>query len=841
MKVNFEVSAKAARLIGRENIADVDGALSELIKNAYDADASCVYVYFHMPFPDVPTQTSVDTFSAILTPEDYKTVLSFYEVKNEDLYRKEDLTEIQKLRLQKLLFAYNRIIVADNGEGMSLETVCSSWMQIATSNKETNVTSKKGRVKTGAKGIGRFALDKLSQQSTMYTKAKNSETLHWSVDWDQFSSAQLLKEVSADVEQTESSLIDILRKELDDQSLKDVLNYEWDTGTILILSPSREAWSPRLFEKVNTNLKSINPLGNVDKFDVIVKNKYYPDYSYHTEEIAISARDYDYKLHVEYNGDNDLIVEIKRNEFDIKKRYAIFSAGNIQKQFPLSSFWNRKAFSHYPYRKEDYDDGMDVQNLKVNQFIGAQDFDKVRSVGPFVADLYFVKNGKSDFAFIKDVPTRHRKEFLKKFSGVKLYRDNFKVRPYGDEGSMYDWLDLNDRANKSPASVSHPSGSWRVLPYQLIGVVKISRVSNSALYDMANREGLAHNESYFYFVRMLQQAISCFEYDRQYIYREYDKWKKECIKQISSAAERIKDDVRKEGIGGKENSAEDRHRNSSDDSSRTWSKEERFSEQEYRETVDILLKEAEREVNAKQILEILSSAGVILNTFFHEFSAFSTALYTRGSQMRARIDNLLQGKPYSGISFLDPYRKLEDYDRIDQMLAGWLKVVMDAIQKDNLKVNKLSLWDETKKIVDVWEKLLDEKNIKINITPLAISDNNQFLYEMATADLYVIVNNFILNSVYFLEKEDQECREIKFSFSENENLIVMSMENNGPELDARYHHNPMQIFEIGESAKEPRGTGLGLWLMRDATERNDGQIGILNNNAGFGIKIEWNK
>ena len=136
---------------------------------------------------------------------------------------------------------------------------------------------------------------------------------------------------------------------------------------------------------------------------------------------------------------------------------------------------------------------------------------------------------------------------------------------------------------------------------------------------------------------------------------------------------------------------------------------------------------------------------------------------------------------------------------------------------------------------------MDEKNIKINITPLAISDNNQFLYEMATADLYVIVNNFILNSVYFLEKEDQECREIKFSFSENENLIVMSMENNGPELDARYHHNPMQIFEIGESAKEPRGTGLGLWLMRDATERNDGQIGILNNNAGFGIKIEWNK
>ena len=49
--IKFEVGAKAARLIGRENIADVDGALIELIKNAYDADASCVCVYFDMPFP----------------------------------------------------------------------------------------------------------------------------------------------------------------------------------------------------------------------------------------------------------------------------------------------------------------------------------------------------------------------------------------------------------------------------------------------------------------------------------------------------------------------------------------------------------------------------------------------------------------------------------------------------------------------------------------------------------------------------------------------------------------------------------------------------------------------
>ena len=44
--MNFQVSAKMARLIGRENISDVDGAIIELVKNGYDADAECVYVKY---------------------------------------------------------------------------------------------------------------------------------------------------------------------------------------------------------------------------------------------------------------------------------------------------------------------------------------------------------------------------------------------------------------------------------------------------------------------------------------------------------------------------------------------------------------------------------------------------------------------------------------------------------------------------------------------------------------------------------------------------------------------------------------------------------------------------
>lgn len=54
-KVPFRVSARAARLIGRENVATSQGAVTELVKNAYDADADVCAVLF-VPRWSVPPE-----------------------------------------------------------------------------------------------------------------------------------------------------------------------------------------------------------------------------------------------------------------------------------------------------------------------------------------------------------------------------------------------------------------------------------------------------------------------------------------------------------------------------------------------------------------------------------------------------------------------------------------------------------------------------------------------------------------------------------------------------------------------------------------------------------------
>lgn len=90
--------------------------------------------------------------------------------------------------------------------------------------------------------------------------------------------------------------------------------------------------------------------------------------------------------------------------------------------------------------------------------------------------------------FYKDI--KGRKNLTKEFGGVKLYRDHFRVRPYGEYGdSDFDWLELASRLRRSPAGLGNQKSNWRVASEQMIGTVDISRKSTN-LDDAANRNGI---------------------------------------------------------------------------------------------------------------------------------------------------------------------------------------------------------------------------------------------------------------------------------------------------------------------------------------------------------------
>lgn len=859
MQIEFAVGAKAARLIGRENISDVDGALVELIKNAYDADATCVWVDFSLPFPDIPQQVSASLFMEHLTVEELARVRMFYEENAGNWVRKENLSDGQEEELRRILFSHNQIVVADNGSGMTKDIVTSAWMYIGTSDKEYNVVSPKGRIKTGAKGIGRFALDKLSRKSVMYTRSESEgtgedgaagngsgTTVKWQMDWDQFVNARLLKDIKADMDEISISYEELVRT-VSGNHFDQLKEHDWTTGTMVILTPVRESWGERLFQRVNSNLQSINPIGNADKFRVIVNNHFYPEYNFVTKEVAIADEDYDYRIKAGYDGDRILRIALLRNEVNIKRKTVTITAGDASTERKLSEFWEREAFQAEGYGRETYGQEI-VFEKEVTELLPRDSLDKIRKVGAFEAELYFLRRDNNEYEIMKHVAVKKRKKLVSQFSGVKLYRDSFKVRPYGDEGTLADWLEMGSRAQRSPAAVSHPTGSWRVQPYQIIGMVKIGRETNPNLIDTANREGMVLNESYYIFVDLLQECLKIFEYDRQYVYREYARWRKGIEEELKSHISRVQEAAvranAEKGRKAKEQERvdrEERHQARVEENDMADGQEDMPTAEEMLDTVFEMMQKEEKEIRNRQMIQILSSSGIVINTFFHEFNAINTKFHVQASQLRSRVEYAMGGKPYTGLPAYNPYDRLDIVEKGDDLVASFLDVIMEGLRKANLKCEKASMKKLTCHILGKWKPLLEEKHITIDPTVFQ-EETSEFMYSIAMVDMYIILNNVLLNATWFLEQGHHPNRQVAVRFEEDEEYIYQYLENNGPPLSDKYKGNPDIIFEMGESSKGEEGTGLGLWAVKEAVERYDSTVNVLSEKTdGFGIRILWKK
>lgn len=186
IEIPFQVSAKTARLIGRENVANADGAVIELVKNGYDADGDFCILYFDNKYNDVPEELSEDEYTRFSQENE---LISSHYVKNGNVYKldiedKDDDDINVYDELKSFFHKKTSIYIIDNGVGMDDNIIKNHWMTIGTNYKEVKTKSDKGRVLTGAKGIGRFALDRLGEKATMYTRKEDAEEgFEWKVNW----------------------------------------------------------------------------------------------------------------------------------------------------------------------------------------------------------------------------------------------------------------------------------------------------------------------------------------------------------------------------------------------------------------------------------------------------------------------------------------------------------------------------------------------------------------------------------------------------------------------------------------------------------------------------------
>ena len=475
-KIPFNVDANTARLIGRQNVAKLDGAIIELIKNTYDADASKCVLYY---------EDSTHTF-----------------------------------------------IIADNGCGMSEKVIIENWMTIGRSTKTITHKSSGGRVQTGEKGIGRFALDRVGDNCKMLTLNEKNKLL-WSVKWDSFNFGKSITDVTADLEEVELSILDFL-KDIRNKYFVETLNEFIETsktGTIFVVSDLRDEWNETTLVRIKNAIKMLVPseyskLFNVyffeEKTDTLDKARLITE----NDEIR-----YDYKIDFKVESSGDATIKIIRNEFEFGEKFDEIIKGCSFTEEDKEYFKGKEKVIKTSIEKE----------CSVSENI----------VGAFSGVLYYFKNSFSEkdkeIYFYKDNNLSNYNEI---FTGIKIYRDGFRVRPYGEfNTSLYDWLMLSYRKNKSPAAIAHPTGSWRVNANQIMGSIFISR-ENSGIEDQANREGIIESRAFEIFKEFIIFVIKEFESDRQYVGRKLNLYHKQ-NSNIESFEEELNRQLNKQKKGGK--------------------------------------------------------------------------------------------------------------------------------------------------------------------------------------------------------------------------------------------------------------------------------------------------
>lgn len=702
--VHFTVDAGLIQRLGYELVGRAETAVSELIKNAYDADANEVHVDF----------------------------INYW-------------------------ITGGTIIISDDGHGMTLEQLVGGFMRISSADKIHNPVSPKfKRTKAGRKGIGRFATQRLSQKLIIISQTENSDkAIRIEIDWNKYLSDVELSSVSFPVEYVEK-----IR----------------NTGTVLIIENLRDSWT----------------LASIKRIYRYVSELFQPNYLSNKSMINKSAIKDDNSFRVVFNELNDgiraVIVDDKIAVFD--KALAVFQ-GHIDESHnasvhAYSSSLNIDDIINIDYNssKPKYDQLKDVY-FKVYYFIYSR--------------VNYYKGG------ITNLELNAIQELSKTSSGIRLYRNGFRVLPYGEPTN--DWTNL-DRRSSSESGTNVPLNNKN-----LFGFVEITDPNGDIFEETASREGLIENEAF----RQLSDFIH---------------------KSITAARRRVAEAVaiiRSEDKVDSGNITEDSEGRFQSTQEKLAALEELVEETESETTNDsfanevIKNKKAQRrrlveslrqELEEASMLRVLAGMGLLIGEFSHEIKQFNPAIY-------GHISKLLEFElTYESIIEIDGIK--HNLDNLIAYTAYFNTTVSQNINRQLEAIDVLAVLDKFKNTIgndlmknsilfeiDPWDYGV------LSTIPMHKSEWSSILFNLYTNAKKAIhrakVDGRILVEVGF------EGNNIFIKFQDNGDGIPI--ENRSRVFNAFFTTSTPAGFDAPKN-EELVGSGLGLKIIKDIVSSYKGLIFI---------------
>jgi signal transduction histidine kinase len=673
----------------------------------------------------------------------------------------------------------NFVRIADNGDGMSDAEVESNWLRIGYSGKRQATTSALKRRRTGEKGIGRLSADRLGSLLELRTKAKGKSAVGLKIDWTHFDTTG--KEISQ-----------IGFPTLADPNPK--LPSKATCGTEMRISKLRQKWTKSDVKKLRQELGLLLPP--------------YPDLK-STFQISFT-NDVDPSL----NG-NVTPEFVAQGEVEFDGRLSSVGVLTYSLNYRDKKNNKRKADAKKTLAWKELDVEPSSETQKNKKMLGC-------TTGPLRIRLSFFPK-TPDLLEEMGISLSQLRAFLDRNAGIKIYRDNVRVKPYGDpDNPEGDWLGLNDRKARNPAGAARDDFS--ISANQVVGGIFISRDKNSNLIDSSSREGLIDSDEFRQLHAIVMRCLSLVEhrYHRSFLESTTDNTS------IAAKAKLAVTDLFQELSTLKSELVEMQSTTGAGSSAKS---------RPPMEQIEIVLDRIAGA--AKQIEEIatqatvyrgLASVGIASAVFGHE-----TEISTASAQGKLSLAKL-KLKPGARQDLIGVLADIEAAEEAVQQIASWGSFALLRVKKDKRQKQKVSITRIVSGVLNELEKPLKKSDIRLTH---ALTDITAKTFPM---DIEAIVINFVTNA-YHAVKSKSKDRAINVQLVshavKDRNGFQIVVGDSGPGFDKSNKDLIWQpLFSTRLDTKgRATGTGLGLTIVKSAVEELGGTVSAVHTGALGGAEF----
>ena len=391
------------------------------------------------------------------------------------------------------------------------------------------------------------------------------------------------------------------------------------------------------------------------------------------------------------------------------------------------------------------------------------------------------------------------RELQRRWSGILLFRDGFRILPYGEDKD--DWLALDRRALGSTG--------YQLNKAQFVGRVRISRLGNPGLIDQTNREGLRVCPEQQAFINLLQLSIQedfrLFLNDVRRRHKDQPIDMTEAKTDVSNLEKRAVAALRKiRRIIP--NSAE-----TVDELQHTF-----LEIKEFFDRAQTRIDEVESE--NRQMIQI-AGVGLLVEVVAHELA--------RSTENALAALESLSGREIPGLA---------------GGLLNSLRSEMTAVSKRLRVLDPLSVSGRQRKeifnlctlindILSGHELQFDRHHVKWKVT----MPEDSIRIRAVKGMIVQIIENLIANSLYWLDLRRQHEPQFRprITISVEKDPLIVTYEDNGRGISKA---NRERIFRAFFSLKEKtKRRGLGLYIARECAEYHGGSLTLdteVNNETG---------